>query len=295
MRPASALVSLHLAVALFGVAGLFGAWLVAVAGIDRARANRGRGRWRWRRSPSRRATRGGRRPGLALNGAVLALHWVAFFAAIQAAGVAVGLLGFASFPLVDARAGAHRGRTARRPTRPGRGRARRRRIAADRAALRPRRAESFTGWPGASCRARRSRGSRCAIVGSRARIPARAIALWQNAFAAACLVPVVALSAAPACRRPTPQDLGLVVALGVVCTALAHTLFVASLAACHRAHGERRRRARAGLRHRARRGAARRAADPRHARRLRRCWSRPRSSRRGVRQGRTAPPGKMAD
>src|SRR4029077_1373270 len=37
--------------------------------------------------------------GLAAGGAVLALHWVAFFQAIQTASVAVGLLGFASFPL----------------------------------------------------------------------------------------------------------------------------------------------------------------------------------------------------
>jgi hypothetical protein len=36
---------------------------------------------------------------LAANGIVLALHWVSFFAAIQVSTVAVGLLGFASFPL----------------------------------------------------------------------------------------------------------------------------------------------------------------------------------------------------
>ena len=49
----------------------------------------------------RRRARCGRRSSLRLvaNGAVLALHWVAFFAAIQVASVAIGLLGFASFPL----------------------------------------------------------------------------------------------------------------------------------------------------------------------------------------------------
>ena len=36
---------------------------------------------------------------LAANGVLLALHWVSFFAAIQVSTVAVGLLGFASFPL----------------------------------------------------------------------------------------------------------------------------------------------------------------------------------------------------
>src|SRR6185369_8354531 len=98
MRPAHALASLHLAVALFGVAGLFGAWLalpptaivlgrttIAAATLALVAA----------------ATHTWSRPtaGLALNGAVLAVHWVAFFAAIQVAGVAVGLIGFASFPL----------------------------------------------------------------------------------------------------------------------------------------------------------------------------------------------------
>jgi len=98
MRPAHALASLHLAVALFGIAGLFGAWLalpptaivlgrttIAAATLALVAA----------------ATHTWSRPtaGLALNGAVLAVHWVAFFAAIQVAGVAVGLIGFASFPL----------------------------------------------------------------------------------------------------------------------------------------------------------------------------------------------------
>ena len=36
---------------------------------------------------------------LIANGVVLALHWLSFFAAIQVSTVAVGLLGFASFPL----------------------------------------------------------------------------------------------------------------------------------------------------------------------------------------------------
>jgi drug/metabolite transporter (DMT)-like permease len=36
---------------------------------------------------------------MAVNGAVLAVHWFAFFKAIQIANVANGMLGFASFPL----------------------------------------------------------------------------------------------------------------------------------------------------------------------------------------------------
>jgi drug/metabolite transporter (DMT)-like permease len=95
---ARAIVSLHLAVALFGFAGLFGAWLhwppaeitlgrcvvaaLALAVVTRARGER-------------------LRPSVALfvNGAILALHWTSFFAAIRTSGIAIGLLGYASFPL----------------------------------------------------------------------------------------------------------------------------------------------------------------------------------------------------
>ena len=49
------------------------------------------------------------------NGVILAVHWVAFFAAIQVSTVAIGLLGYASFPLFvplararDARPADHR-------------------------------------------------------------------------------------------------------------------------------------------------------------------------------------------
>src|SRR5271169_1605774 len=99
---ARALVALHGAVLLFGFAGLFGKWLplppvtivfgrAAVASMALALllplfGERGaaRGRFEWT---------------LAASGALLAVHWVTFFQAIQTASVAVALLGFASFPL----------------------------------------------------------------------------------------------------------------------------------------------------------------------------------------------------
>ena len=93
-----AVLALHLAVALFGFAGLFGKWLalapgaivlgrtvVAAAALVLYAAAR--------RSLARPA------PGLALNGLILAVHWTTFFAAIQLSSVAVGLLGYATFPL----------------------------------------------------------------------------------------------------------------------------------------------------------------------------------------------------
>src|SRR6185436_16534270 len=96
---ASALASLHVAVLLFGLAGLFGKWIdlpaativlgraavaAAVLGILLRLGPAGRHTFEWR---------------MAANGAVLAVHWFAFFKAIQIANVATGLLGFASFPL----------------------------------------------------------------------------------------------------------------------------------------------------------------------------------------------------
>ena len=95
----SALASLHAAVLLFGLAGLFGKWIdlpaeaivfgrtaiaAAVLGLLLRLAPAGRRAFDWR---------------MAANGAVLAVHWFAFFKAIQIANVATGLLGFASFPL----------------------------------------------------------------------------------------------------------------------------------------------------------------------------------------------------
>src|SRR6266567_5131814 len=99
---ARSLAALHLAVVLFGFAGLFGKWLALpavtivfgrtlVASVALAvllRLERLPGAIPGRRIDGR----------LAVNGAVLALHWVAFFEAIRIASVAVGLLGFASFP-----------------------------------------------------------------------------------------------------------------------------------------------------------------------------------------------------
>lgn len=220
------LLALHAAVALFGLAGLFGAWLalppveivlgrtavaaLALLGFALAMGDL--------RGPS---------SGLAANGLVLALHWVAFFAAIQAAGVAVGLLGYASFPLwtlvLERLAGERRGG----PRDWGVAVL----VVAGLVLTVPRfdwRDASFQGlaWGVLSgvtfawlaVRNRRFAGA----------LPARTIALWQNAFAAACLVPVVLLWPGTA-AWPGARDLALVVVLGVACTALAHTLFVASL------------------------------------------------------------------
>jgi drug/metabolite transporter (DMT)-like permease len=223
---AGALASLHLAVVLFGFAGLFGKWLslvpglivlgrtlvasVALAALLGVSGER-RGRFEWR---------------FAANGALLALHWVAFFQAIQIATVAIALLGFASFPLfvllLEAallRRAWHGGEWATAAL-----------VTAGLLLLVPEfRLEDRTVqgllWGLAS-------GFTFALlaIGNKAlaaRHAAGEIAFWQNACAAICLFP--ALLAAPA--LPDARALALLVVLGFFCTALAHTLFIRSLRA----------------------------------------------------------------
>jgi len=103
MRHRSSLLQVHAAVVLFGLAGLFGKWLVlAPVFIVLGRVLFGSmalalvlfltGRGFRVRSVS---------DGLLflLLGFILALHWVLFFRSIQVSSVAVGLLSYASFPV----------------------------------------------------------------------------------------------------------------------------------------------------------------------------------------------------
>ncbi|HEV2039871.1 MAG TPA: EamA family transporter [Casimicrobiaceae bacterium] len=220
----SALVSLHAAVLLFGVAGLFGKWLAlspelivlgrtAIASVALATL------LRVLREPS-----GGFEWRLAAGGAVLALHWIAFFRAVQMSSVAVGLLGFASFPLfvliVEAIFLRRRLHLADWVT-----------VALVTSGLLllvpefriENRVVQGLCWGMLS-------GLMFALltVGNRALVSRRSatgVALWQNACAAACLLPGFALDPV----LPTPRDVALLIALGVVCTALAHTLFIRSM------------------------------------------------------------------
>lgn len=222
-----ALLSLHAAVALFGFAALFGKWillsataivlgrtLIAAATLAIVCVVRGQ-------PAGRPAT------PAAVNGAILALHWVSFFAAVKASSVAVALLGYASFPLfvliLEGR------RFTRRASR----------IETATAVL------AVTGlvavvpdfsWSSATVRGLvlgLVSGFTFAWLAIRNRTlvlemaPTR-IALWQNLFAAACLAPVVAL-VDRATAWPTAEEFALLLVLGAVCTGLAHTLFIASM------------------------------------------------------------------
>jgi drug/metabolite transporter (DMT)-like permease len=227
MRRGSALAALHAAVLLFGFAGLFGKWIdlspVAIVLGRAAVAAAALGIVLLR-------TRVVRRPfelRLVTNGAVLALHWVSFFAAIQTATVAIGLLGFASFPLFV--------------------------LILEWLLLRRQwtRRKAATALlvtfglvalvPSFSLHDRTLQGlawglvsgftfALLAVLNRRLVANRRAadVAFWQNLTAALCLLPFAWASPA-ALGAINARDIALILVLGLVCTALAHTLFIAGL------------------------------------------------------------------
>ncbi|HKU85753.1 MAG TPA: DMT family transporter [Casimicrobiaceae bacterium] len=226
MNHRSALASLHVAVALFGFAALFGKWVelpatAIVLGRTIVAAATLAVVCLARREPVGRPTL-----AVAGNGAILALHWVSFFAAIQVSSVAVGLLGYASFPLfvlLFERRFRARGASALESA------------TALLAAL-----GLIVIVPDFSWGSDTFRGLALGCVSGftfawltvRNRkivehmTPTR-IALWQNLFAAACLL--VAVAGIGAMARPSLPDVALLLVLGVACTGLAHTLFIASM------------------------------------------------------------------
>jgi drug/metabolite transporter (DMT)-like permease len=223
----SALVALHVAVALFGFAGLFGKWLalspVAIVLGRTAIAAAALGIVRLRsRAQAPFDVR------LVGNGVVLAVHWLSFFAAIQVSTVAVGLLGYASFPLFT--------------------------LLAERVFLarRLRRREAMTAIlvtlglvmlvPELSFGNPTVQGLAWGVVSgltfallavmnrrwSGSRAPTD-IAFWQNLLAALALAPF-AWAAPWAIGTIGGREVVLLIVLGLFCTALAHTLFISGLA-----------------------------------------------------------------
>jgi len=96
-------IQLHIAVVLAGGAGLFAKFMEASPGvITCGRTLFGSlalaGTALWMKSSLRLHSR---KDGflLALSGAILAIHWFAFFVSIQVSTVAIGLLSFSTFPL----------------------------------------------------------------------------------------------------------------------------------------------------------------------------------------------------
>ncbi len=227
MSRGSALAALHGAVLLFGFAGLFGKWLdlspvaivlgrtavaAAALGILQLRGGQVRPPFELR---------------LVTNGAVLALHWVSFFAAIQVATVAIGLLGYATFPLfvlVLEQILLRRRWTPRKI-------ATALLVAAGLVAIVPEfsfanRIVQGLAWGCVSGFA----FALLTVLNRRYVATRRAtdIAFWQNLCAALCLLPF-AWASPWALGDIGGREIALLIVLGLGCTALAHTLFIASL------------------------------------------------------------------
>ncbi len=223
----NALLALHAAVILFGFAALFGKWLdlspvaIVLGRTTVAAAALG--------MVGLQAPRAARALDLRLvaTGAVLALHWVSFFAAVQVSTVAVGLLGYASFPLfvlileramLGRRWSAHEGMTALG-------------VVAGLVLLVPElafanRIVQGLAWglvSGISF-------ALLAVINRRyaASRPASDIAFWQNLFAALVLLPF-AWASSWALGTIGAREIALLLVLGLACTALAHTLFISAL------------------------------------------------------------------
>jgi drug/metabolite transporter (DMT)-like permease len=106
MKPNRPLLKVHLAVLLFGLAGLFGKWLafsplvivlgrVVLASLALAAALGFLRQTLWARKVKDLAL-------FAVMGLILAVHWTTFFTSIQVSTVAVGLLAYSTFPFFTA-------------------------------------------------------------------------------------------------------------------------------------------------------------------------------------------------
>ncbi|MCO7568755.1 DMT family transporter [Pseudomonas chlororaphis] len=230
MTPRTALGALHIGALMFGLTGVFGKLafaspavivfgraafaVLALAGFARLASATP---WHklaatdWRR--------------LLLSGLLLAGHWVSFFVAVKVAGVAIATLGFASFPAFTVIL---------------EGLIFRERIRLNEMVLVvlvsvglvlvtpdfDLASQATTGllWAVGS-------GLLFALLSlnnraSSGRIPAVQAALCQNLVVALCLLPV----AAPELGQVRAMDWLWISLLGIFCTGLAHSLFVASLA-----------------------------------------------------------------
>ncbi|AOA05929.1 MULTISPECIES: DMT family transporter [Pseudomonas] len=230
MTPRTALGALHIGALMFGLTGVFGKLAAASASIivfGRAAfavlallcfaglANRGG----WHRLTLRDAR------NLLLSGLLLAGHWVSFFVSVKIAGVAIATLGFASFPAFTVIL---------------EGLIFRERIRLNEVILVVLVSVGLIlVTPSFDLASQATEGLLWAVgsgllfsllsLNNRAnsgRMPAVQAAMWQNAVVAVCLLPF----AGPGLSEVRPMDWLWIGLLGVFCTGVAHSLFVASLA-----------------------------------------------------------------
>ncbi|MBR3555068.1 MAG: DMT family transporter [Oscillospiraceae bacterium] len=225
-----ALAAVNAAVLLFGLAGLFAKWIdLSALAITFGRvlfSSLALGLFLLAGKRSFRVS--GRDLGrLAAAGAILALHWWAFLSSVQWATVAVGTLTFAAFPLFVTLLEPAVFR--RKPSKKS--------ILAALAIL----LGVIVTVPAFSFENRMFRGILAGLLsalayavltvmnkGFASRLDGALTAFYEQAAAALLLLPMVL---AAGCFRPALPDLGLLLILGVVTTALAHTLFISGLKA----------------------------------------------------------------
>lgn len=164
-------------------------------------------------------------PALCLNGLVLAIHWVTFFKAVQVSSVAVALVAFSTFPLFSILLEWRLSRTRLLATDI---------FAAGLALL----GVCIVSGIGGQQNAKLVEGVAWGVCSgltfavlavSNHRIVRRlstwTVTFWQDLFAAAFLVPTLLLSA----HMPSARDLGWLVLLGTVFTAVSHSRFIEAL------------------------------------------------------------------
>lgn len=223
-------IELHLAVFLFGTAGLFGKWIPADPGVIVL----GRSAFAaiailvvLRLSKAGLTIAPGKpRAAMTLSGLVLALHWLTFFHAIQVSTVAIGLVGFASFPvfvtLLEPLVSGQRIR--------GVDIASMFVVVAGLLLVAPSFDLADSGTLGLTWAV--VSGALFAVLALLNRYlvsgnPFMTVSFYQHGIAALVLVPFVI----PGAGAPSGHTMGLLVLLGIVCTALPQTLFIKSLSA----------------------------------------------------------------
>jgi drug/metabolite transporter (DMT)-like permease len=222
-----ALLTIHAAVLLFGLAGVLGKMVALPAFvIVLGRVVFGGGALLaallWRRVPLRASSR---RDLLALSvsGVLLAVHWTAFFQSILVSSVAVALLTFSTFPLFAAILEPLWLRTV------------------------PSRIEALAAVlilpgvvllvPSATLADHTTAGAAWGVLAGATfailsiwnrslttRYPSAVISLYQDGVATVVLLPAALL--APWSHTLTFSELAILLVLGIFCTALAHTLFI---------------------------------------------------------------------
>ena len=228
-RPQVALLQVHASVFLFGISGLFGKFLALPATVivlgrtGFATLALGLVLLFGRQTLRLRSRRDGL--GMVLLGGLLAFHWVSFFYSIQLATVAIGLLTFSSFPVFVTLLEPLLFKT---PWRWRDGAIAALVVVGVALVIPDYRLGSATTvgaiWGLLS-------GLSFALLqllnkGYRQRYSSLAIAFYQDGFAFLSLLGVAPLASLALSVR----EVGLLLVLGVLCTALAHTLFIESLA-----------------------------------------------------------------